>query len=222
MQPLNFLKRPPALILTIVLIAQASVFYGFSRGSENVPLVQSLDRFPAQVGGWRLTQQGVIEDEVKEVLRADDYLERFYANDQQRQIASLFVAYFRSQRAGQTPHSPKNCLPGSGWIWTTSDTVPVTIAGLAKPIEINHYVVSKGEERAMVLYWYQSRDRVVASEYKAAAYSVSDALKYNHTDTALVRIVVGFRNPQDEQAAFDTGVNFIQSLYPTLRRFFPV
>jgi len=221
MPQLNFLKRPPALILTIILIAQASVFYGFSRGSENVPLVQSLDRFPAQTGNWRLLQNGVIEDEVKEVLRADDYLTRVYGDTQSKQVASLFVAYFRSQRAGQTPHSPKNCLPGSGWIWTISDTVPVAIPGLAQPIVVNRYVVTKGEERAMVLYWYQSRDRVVASEYQAAAYSVSDALRYNHTDTALVRVVVGFRGPQDQPAAYETAVNFIQSFYPTLRRFFP-
>jgi len=221
MQPLSFLKRPPALILTILLIAQASVFYGFSRGSENIPLVRPLERFPAHIGEWRMVQNGVVEDEVKEVLRADDYLTRFYGNVQSNQLASLFVAYFRSQRAGQTPHSPKNCLPGSGWIWTVSDTVPVTVAGVVKPIEVNRYVVSKGEERAMVLYWYQSRDRVVASEYKAAAYSVADALRYNHTDTALVRIVVGFKNPQDEQAAYQTGVNFIQSFYSTLRGFFP-
>jgi EpsI family protein len=222
MQPaLSFLKRPPALILTILLAAQASVFYGFSRGSENIPLVRSLDRFPAQLGGWRMIQSGVIEDEVKEVLRADDYLTRFYANDQTKQVASLFVAYFRSQRAGQTPHSPKNCLPGSGWIWTISDTIPVTIAGLPQPIEVNRYVVSKGEERAMVLYWYQSRDRVVASEYKAAAYSVNDALRYNHTDTALVRVVIGFRTPQEQQIAYESGMSFIQSFYAPLRGFFP-
>ena len=221
MPQLSFLKRPPALILTIILIAQASVFYGFSRGSENVPLVRPLELFPAQVGNWRVLQNGVIEDEVKDVLRADDYLTRVYANLRSKQVASLFVAYFRSQRAGQTPHSPKNCLPGSGWIWTISDTVPVAIPGLAQPIVVNRYVVTKGEERAMVLYWYQSRDRVVASEYKAAAYSVSDALRYNHTDTALVRVVVGFRNPQDQPAAYQTAVNFIQSFYPTLRRFFP-
>lgn len=221
MQQLNFLKRPPALILTILLLAQASVFYGFSRGSENIPLVRPLERFPEQVGNWRMVQNGVIEDEVKQVLRADDYLTRFYGNTQSKQLASLFVAYFRSQRAGQTPHSPKNCLPGSGWIWTVSDTIPVTVAGLAQPIEVNRYVVSKGEERAMVLYWYQSRDRVVASEYKAAAYSVSDALRFNHTDTALVRIVVGFRTAQEEQVAYESGVNFIQSFYSTLRGFFP-
>ncbi len=119
------------------------------------------------------------------------------------------MAYFQSQRAGQTPHSPKNCLPGSGWTWSVADTIRVSIAGRAQPIEINRYIVSKGEERAVVLYWYQSRDRVVASEYRAAAFTAWDALRYNRTDTELVRVVVPVTN---------IGVEFIQAFFAELRR----
>ena len=216
----SFLKRPSALILTVFLIAQASVFYGFSRGAESVPPARPLDQFPATIGSWQLVQQGVMEDEVKDVLRADDYVTRTYAKSR-TEGANLFVAYFKSQRAGQTPHSPKNCLPGSGWIWTVSDTVPISIASRPEPIVVNRYIVSKGEDKSLVLYWYQSRDRVVASEYKAAAFSVVDALRYNRTDTALVRVVVGFRSAQDQDAAFRTGADFVQSFFDTLRKFFP-
>ena len=113
-----------------------------------------------------MVREGVIEQDDKDVLRADDYLTRQYAASLGK-IGSLFVAYFQSQRAGQTPHSPKNCLPGSGWTWSVSDTIRVDIAGRAQPIEINRYIVSKGDDRAVVLYWYQSRDRVVASEYQS-------------------------------------------------------
>ncbi len=73
-----------------------------------------------------MIQQGVMEQEVKDVLRADDYVTRDYAASPTK-VANLFVAFFKSQRAGQTPHSPKNCLPGSGWVWTVSDTIPVTL-----------------------------------------------------------------------------------------------
>ena len=133
-------------------------------------------------------REGVIEQEEKDVLRADDYLTRQYAASPGKS-PSLFVAYFQSQRAGQTPHSPKNCLPGSGWTWSVSDTIRVDIAGRGQPIEINRYIVSKGDDHAVVLYWYQSRDRVVASEYRAAAFTAWDALRYNRTDTELVRVV---------------------------------
>jgi EpsI family protein len=162
----------------------------------------------------------VTEPEIKDVLRADDYVTRTYA-ESQRKWANLFVAYFKSQRAGQTPHSPKNCLPGAGWIWTVSDTVPIQLASRPEPIVVNRYIVSKGEDRSVVLYWYQSRDRVVASEYKAAAFSVADALRYNRTDTALVRVVVGFRTPLQQEAAYQTAVEFVQTFFSPLRQFFP-
>jgi EpsI family protein len=156
-----------------------------------------------------MVREGVMEQDEKDVLRADDYLTRQYAAAPNK-TASLFVAYFQSQRAGQTPHSPKNCLPGAGWSWSVADTIRVNIAGRVQPIEINRYVVSKGDERAVVLYWYQSRDRVIASEYRAAAFTAWDALRYNHTDTELVRVVTPVT--QD-------GVEFIQAFFMELRRY---
>jgi len=166
-----------------------------------------------------MIQQGVMEQDVKDVLRADDYITREYGASSEK-VANLFVAFFKSQRAGQTPHSPKNCLPGSGWVWNVADTVSVTVPGRAGPIEINRYLVSKGESRSMVLYWYQSRDRVVASEYKAAALVAWDAIRFNRTDTSLVRVVVPVVNGRDDVAT-RTGVEFIQAFFATLRKFFP-
>jgi EpsI family protein len=218
MSQLSFLKSRPAFLLSAFLVVQGSLFYGFSR-SETPAAYTSLDKFPTKIGGWRMVQQGVMEQEVKDVLRADDYITRDYAATRTK-YANLFVAFFKSQRAGQTPHSPKNCLPGSGWVWTVSDTIPVNIPG-RDPIQINRYIVSKGEDRSVVLYWYQSRDRVIASEYKAAAFVALDALRYNRTDTSLVRVVVPIINGQQE-AATQTGIEFIQTFFTTLRQFFPV
>jgi EpsI family protein len=200
------------------LVLQGSLFYGFSRG-EAVAAARSLDGFPWALGGWHMIQQGVIEKEIKDVLRADDYLTRQYAISP-AQTASLFVAFFKSQRAGQTPHSPKNCLPGSGWMWSVSETILVTIAERDRPIEINRYVVSKGDTRAVVLYWYQSRDRVVAIEYKAAAFVAWDAIRRNRTDTALVRVVVPIAGDRADTAT-RIGIEFIQAFFTTLRQFLP-
>ena len=215
---LNFLKSRAALILSAFLIIQGSLFYGYSRG-ETPPVARSLETFPTDLGKWRMIQQGVMEPEIKDVLRADDYVTRDYAASN-TQVANLFVAFFKTQRAGQTPHSPKNCLPGSGWVWTVSDTIPVTVPGRETPIEINRYVIAKGEDKAVVLYWYQSRDRVVAKEYQAAAYVAWDALRYNRTDTSIVKVTVRILNNQEE-AATQTGIDFIQSFFATLRQYFP-
>jgi len=203
----------PTLILSALFLVQGAAFYGLSQRAELLPQSKPLAEFPAVIGNWRMVREGEIEQDEKDVLRADDYLTRQYANSSGKS-ASIFVAYFQSQRAGQMPHSPKNCLPGSGWTWTVSDTIHVDIPGRARGIEINRYIVSKSsdvsksDEHAVVLYWYQSRDRVVASEYQAAAFTAWDALRYNRTDTELVRVV-----------APDTsnGVEFIQAFFTKLQ-----
>lgn len=210
--------RKPAIILSVVLLTQAGVFYGFSR-NETAPAYKPFDTFPTQINGWNMTQKGVIEDDVREVLRGDDYISGWYSDSNGR-MADLFVAFFKSQRYGQTPHSPKNCLPGSGWVWTVSDEIPVTVPGRSEPITVNRYIISKGDAKSVVLYWYQSRDRVVASEYKAKIFVVADALRFNRTDTSLVRVVVPVRDGK-EQVAQDTGVDFIRSFFATLRSYLP-
>jgi EpsI family protein len=210
--------RRTALILTIVLFAQAGVFYGFSR-SEKEPKYRPFDSFPGQLSDWKLVQKRAIEDDVRNVLRGDDYISGWYSNSRGH-VADLFVAFFKSQRYGQTPHSPKNCLPGSGWVWTVSDEIDISVPGRAAPITVNRYIISKGESKSVVLYWYQSRDRVVASEYKAKIFVVADALRYNRTDTALVRVVVPVQDGK-EQLAQDIGVDFVKSFFGTLKSYLP-
>jgi EpsI family protein len=190
-----------------------------SRG-ENTPDHKPLAAFPSQVGSWRTLQEGVIDEQQMKVLRADDTLSRIYSNDGGEQTASLFVAYFRSQRTGQAPHSPKNCLPGSGWVPTASKIIHVPVPGDANPIPVNQYVVAKGDTRSVVLYWYQSSKRVIASEYAAKVYLVADAIRYNRTDTALVRVVVPIREGGPEASAA-TAMGFVQALFPELRRYLP-
>ncbi len=214
----EFLKGRTARILTGVLLVQAALFYTLSHG-EAIPLARSLSGFPRELGPWRESNEGVVEPEIRAVLRADDYLTRDYVNPSYRVPANLFVVFFRSQRTGQTPHSPKNCLPGTGWTWTSSEIVPVTLPGRAEPIQVNRYVVAKGDQKDVVIYWYQSHGRVVASEYKAKIYVVADALRYNRTDTALVRVVVPVTSSEDEASA--AALNFVQSFFAKLASYLP-
>src|SRR5260370_2006517 len=154
MAQLSFLKTRSGIVLSAFLIVQCSLFYGFSRG-EAPAVHKPLEGFPTEIGGWRMIQQGVIEQEIKDVLRADDYITRYYEASPTK-FADLFVAFFQTQRAGQTPHSPKNCLPGSGWVWPVSDAIPVNLPGHAAPTPPNLYSISKTTYPPPALYWYHS------------------------------------------------------------------
>ena len=177
-----------------------------------------MSAFPAQLGEWRLATEGAIDKDVREVLRADDILSRVYGRG--GTFASLFVAYFKTQRAGQAPHSPKNCLPGSGWTPSSAEMVGISIPGLSEPIRVNRYVVAKGPDKSVVFYWYQTRNRVIASEYEAKLYLVLDSIRYNRSDTALVRVVIPVADG-NEAAATETGAGFVRSFFAPLRDYLP-
>ncbi|MEO8126187.1 MAG: exosortase C-terminal domain/associated protein EpsI [Bryobacteraceae bacterium] len=215
----QFLKSRQAKILSAVLIAQAALFYGMSRAEAN-PKSRPLSELSEQLGNWRMSKEGVVDEETRSVLKADELLNREYVNQDLRVGANLFVAYFKTQRTGQMPHSPKNCLPGNGWTETLADTVKVTVPGRDEPIEVNRYLVAKGENKSVVVYWYQSRDRVVASEYRARFYTAADAIRYNRTDTALIRVVVPVMEG-DEKRATDAALNFVKDFFVPLRQHFP-
>ena len=217
---MGFLHSRSARILTLVLLAQASLFYGFSR-RENLPLHRPLDGFslPSNAN-WKLIEDSKLDAETLEVLKADDILSRFYADPLTGQQATLFVAFFETQRTGKAPHSPKNCLPGSGWVSSQSGVTDITVAGEAQPIHVNQYIVARGQNQSIVLYWYQSRSRVIASEYSAKIFTVSDAIRFNRSDTALVRVVVNVTDG-DTKKAEKTAVSFVQAFFEPLKQYLP-
>jgi EpsI family protein len=203
----------------LVLVVQATLFYTASRG-ERVPAGRPLDLFPAQLGSWQEVQNYPVEQEIRDQLKADDLLNRLYGDSESHTAVGLFVAYFKTQRTGQSPHSPKNCLPGSGWEPEATGFLDVAVEGQPEPIRINRYVVSHGDEKSVVLYWYQSRRRVIASEFSAKFWLVMDSIRYHRSDTALVRVTIPVvDNGQD--AAARAGVSFVRILFPVLQGYLP-
>lgn len=202
-------------LLTLVLIVQAVLFYSASHG-EATPLASPLSAFPRTVGDYRLAQEGFVDQETLDVLRADDTLSRTYAGPIGG--ANLFIAYFKTQRQGQSPHSPKNCLPGAGYQQEVNGKIDVHLPG--ETININHFVVSKGGNKSIVLYWYQSQGRVIADEFAAKFYLIADSIRKHRSDTALVRVVVGVPPGADQQAEA-VALDFVKAAYPAVKAYLP-
>ncbi|MEO5923551.1 MAG: exosortase C-terminal domain/associated protein EpsI [Bryobacteraceae bacterium] len=212
----KFLNSLPVRVATLVLLVQGGLLYSSIR-EEVVPVSRPLSSMPRQLGPWQFAAEGVVDAETNAILQADDTLIRSYTSNNAG--VELFVASFRSQRTGKAPHSPKNCLPGSGWTPLDDREISVDI-GREQPIQVNRYIIAHGDSRSLVLYWYQSRDRAVAGEFKAKFWVMADALRYNRTDTALVRVIVPIRD-KDEVAADRTANEFVKSMYSTLLEYLP-
>lgn len=215
----NFLKTRQALIVTALLVAQAAVFYGLPK-ERPVNLLSPLASFPTMIGNWTAIQDMPVEKEVLDVLKADATLSRFYARSGQTPAINFFMAFFRSQSTGVSPHSPKNCLPGSGWAVSKSDMLGIQVPGLPEPITVNQYIVSKGDARSLVLYWYQSRNRAVASEYLAKIYLVLDSVRYRRSDTSIVKVTVPVSN-NDDDSARAAAVDFLQAGFQRVNDILP-
>jgi EpsI family protein len=211
------IRVTPLRVAAVLLVVRGALLYSSER-PEYLPPMVPLGGFPLSVGNWRFLEEGVVDQETRDFLKADDLMDRVYASAVTKRQANLLVAAFRTLSTGVGPHSPKNCLPGSGWSSLLSDELTLQMPSGA--ITVNRYVVGRGAERALVLYWYQSRGRVVASEYKAKLWSIADAIRLNRTDTALVRVVVPIPD-EDQGKATSTAVDFVQAFFEPLRRLLP-
>jgi EpsI family protein len=205
------------LLVSFVPVARAD-------RAEETPLGMSFALFPMQLGEWRGIQRPPFSDSALAVLGLDDYLTRLYVQPN-KLAADLYVGYWKSQRQGDTMHSPQNCLPGAGWEPVSQRllTIKDPRNPAAPELSINRFLIQKGLERQLVLYWYQGRGRIVGSEYWSKIYLVLDAARYNRTDAAIVRVVVPVpgTTAEAEAAAEKTAIGFVNEMLPALGRFLP-
>lgn len=197
--------------VVVVLLAGTAVLLRARDRGETLPPHRPVKEFPMEIGAWA----GVdvpLEPGVKEILGDGDFLLRFYRVPGQPHI-DFFLAYFPTQRTGSTIHSPQNCLPGSGWI--PADLKRIQLASGHQQGIVNRYIIAKGLDRQLVIYWYQSNGRIVASEYWAKIYLVADAMRRNRSDGALVRVVTPVSRGESVESAEERALGFVRlSLSP--------
>jgi EpsI family protein len=216
------LKR--ALLLFVCLLASAGVVARADR-AEPVPIRQTLEQFPMTIGEWRGVQEPPFSKDILAVLGVNDYLTRAYFTPDQAGVG-LYIGYYQSQRQGDTMHSPLSCLPGAGWEPLSKAAMRVNVdsspGGPPREIEINRYLIQKGLDKQMVLYWYQAHNRVVASEYWGKFFLIADAVRMNRTDGSLVRVIAPIDSAANgESTAEAAAVRFVKSMFPVLSNFLP-
>jgi len=188
--------------------------------TETTPQRLPLSCFPAQLANWDST---LIELDPKtlEILGPGDFMQRVYQDPAGKlPFVNIFIAYFSSQRTGDTIHSPQHCLPGSGWSPEQNVHVSLSLPGHV-PFPANRYVISKAGARELVLYWFLAHDRGVASEYWAKYYLIKDAIRLNRSDGSLVRFVTPLLPGETPDAAQQRLLPFTSAVSPLLDNYIP-
>lgn len=203
----------------VLMVATALVLQAHSR-SEVFPPRQPLSSLPLHFGEWA-GQEFSLDRQTLEILGQGEFLLRDYEDASHPQPPiGLFIAYFPSQKTGDTIHSPNHCLPGAGWVPTSREVVRISRPD-GSSFPVNRYVVSKEGNRQLVLYWFQAHGRVVASEYWAKYYLVADSIRMNRSDGALVRLISPMYPGETSDAAQARVMKVGAQLVPLLGNYIP-
>ena len=206
--------------LVVVALLSATVFVMHARNSaEIIPARPPLSSFPRTLNGWT-SADIALSKEVLDVLGPGDFLLRRYHEAATNSFVDFFIAYFPSQRSGDTIHSPKNCLPGSGWTPIQSDRITVSLPGQT-PFPANQYLIAQGEERQLVLYWYWAHNRAVASEYSAKLYLVTDSIRMRRTDGSMIRVSTSLAENESIDSAQQRLLSFAGNITPVVSSYVP-
>lgn len=204
--------------LLFLLVAGGGLIHWREAAGEIRPDRRVLRDFPANIGDWR--QAGAdqrFETEVEAVLGASDYLMREYSNSFGKG-GNLYVGYYETQRTGATYHSPRNCLPGSGWTLIENEPVEINLPSGEKFLASN-YTIENSRYRAVMIYWYQGRGRRIANEYKDKFYTVFDSISRRRSDAAMIRVITSIE--KSEQEALETAQNLSAATAASLSEFVP-
>ncbi len=207
---------PKVRVIVVAALLAAAAFFVHTHGDVAVPVNRPLEGIPHQLDGWTMAGQTRFSERVLDVLRPTDYLYRVYRDESGRQVA-FYLGYHAGGPQSGPIHSPKHCLPGSGWYEVGTKRIELTVN--ETPISLVRAVYQNGGAREMFLYWFQVKGTTLDNEYALKFAEVRNAILHNRRDAAFVRISIPYET--DEDQAFAAGEKFIRSFYPQIAAVLP-
>lgn len=202
----------------IVLFGAAFGTVLLTSRAEEIPPVKPLSGFPDRIGPWQ-GRKGALEHDILQVLGVEDYVLSDFTLPADRYI-NLYIGFYESQRKGDLIHSPRNCMPGAGWNIVETGREMLTDPETGETYKVASLVLKRGNQSQMVLYWFHSRGRIIASEYMQKIWLVVDAVFRNRTDGSFVRLITPVTSTQQE--AVQLLQEFAGLLKPMLDEYIPL
>ena len=174
--------------IIVIILVLAIVYLKVFATIEAVPLPADIESFPKQVSTFTMTGSSELSEVVLQELRVSSYINRDY-RDNDGYMLSLYLGYYEEQREGSMIHSPKHCMPGSGWNPVESSVVSISVSGSNQSYKVNRILFQKGMDKIIMHYWYQGRNRIVANEYFDRFFIIVDSLFRHRSEGSLVRVI---------------------------------
>jgi exosortase D (VPLPA-CTERM-specific) len=207
-------------VVAIVLLVATLAVSKTVEFREKIPIAKTFNQFPVEIGEWTGKRQ-VMEQQFLNALYFSDYIITDYRNSQGKDV-NFYVAYYDSQRKGESIHSPETCLPGSGWAFTQSGTATIALAGHnPKSITVNRAFMEKSGVRELVYFWFPMRGRVLTTLYGVKIANFWDAMTRQRTDGALVRVITPVYGNETMEEAEARLAGFTREVVPILDGFLP-
>jgi EpsI family protein len=204
-------------ILIVSFIMFFSIFIlNFAKESKETPPLNKFSKFPLKIGQWN-GKKDFFDQKVYDILGVDDSVLAHYKNSENRYV-QLYIGFYRSQKEGDLIHSPKNCMPGSGWNIVNSGLEEIILKN-NKKIKVIRLNLKKDSEEQIVLYWFQSRGRIISSEYWQKIWLVYDSITKGRTDGSFVRIISPVNETREK--TLETLKEFTKDVYPYLNEYIP-
>lgn len=219
------------LAVATLFLALNAYIYHFFASEEVIPPRRSFDEFPLELGDWRCTQPQEIPEGVERNLGVADYIVCDFARRNGNGMVGVYLGYHASQirksggeSRGVAIHPPKHCLPGSGWSILDARLEHLELPGLPEGgADVNRLVIAHGNRRQIVYYWYHSRGRVIAEDWRKIVMLFWDRARRQRTDGSLVRFTIPLaRNDERDVARAEEAFSDLASqILPQLAAFIP-
>jgi len=207
--------KPWRFYILFILLGM-SALYVYTRSEAAVPVNKALSLFPQKVADWTMTGQARFDERVLAVLLPTDYLSRSYIDSGGNKL-SLYIGFHDGGPNSGPIHSPKQCLPGSGWNYLNNEVKQVDLDGDTIPYVSAIY--QKDTEKQLFLYWFQVRDQMLTNEYALKLAMLKNSLFSNRRDSSFIRLSVMATDGEDQ--ATELGEQFITNFFPAIREALP-
>jgi len=201
-------------LLAGIILAAAGFIH--LREAVAVPQARAFSEFPQIYKGWRSLGDQTFDAGVIKLLRPTAYLSRTYVHPEYGAV-QLYVGYHDGGPQSGPIHSPRHCLPGSGWEEYARSNLTLNVDG--GELDAAGALFGKDKEKIYMLYWFQLQEKHYRSEYSFKAASILNALLRNRSDQAFIRITVPAVS--DPAHAREAAERFTRDFFPIIKEFLP-